>query len=676
MTMKFLKLFTPLKIRDMVISNRIVMPAIHTNLADNGFISHKLNTFYAERARGGAGLIIIGGCYVSSYGKGIPMMIAIDDDKYLSKLSEFTKIVHDARNDVKIGAQLYHSGRYSFPQVIGATPLSASAVYSKFSRSTPKEMSLEEIKQEQQAFANSAKRAQIAGFDCVEISASAGYLINQFLSPLTNKRTDGYGGDEENRLRFPLETIEMVKSAVDDELIVGMRIAGDDFMGEGSISYKKHGEFAKRFEEVGIDFLSVTGGWHETKIPQLTMDVPEGCYVYLAENIKNNVSIPVFTANRINNPELAEHILMADKADAICIGRGLIADPFLPNKAKNGEGHDIMHCIACNQGCFDGIFTMKPISCLRNARAGNEEKTMINPIMKKKKILIIGAGPAGLEAARVAAIRGHEVHIFEREDTIGGLLNIIHLPPGRSEFKRMIDDYSYWISKFGIKVHYKTEATVELVKKMNPDEVIVATGTLPIRVPIPGIDGGNVYWANDALKGDVPIGNNNVIIGGGATGIELAIYLAKYGRMDLESFDFLTRYAALNVNEALKMINKGNRKVTILEKLPRCGENLGKTTKWVLLDKCVMLGVNIITNVSVTEIGKNFVCYTNAGNEDHVINDVDAIYYATGVIPNDEIYKILKESNLNIKIQKIGDARKPATVLEAVERGFKIGNAI
>jgi len=406
------------------------------------------------------------------------------------------------------------------------------------------------------------------------------------------------------------------------------------------------------------------------------MDVPEGCYVYLAENIKNNVSIPVFAANRINNPELAEHILMSGKADAVCIGRGLIADPFLPEKAKKGEIHDIMHCVACNQGCFDGIFTMKPISCLRNARAGNEEKTQLNPLEQKKKVLIIGAGPAGLETARVAAMRGHEVHIFEKEDSIGGLLNIIHIPPGRSEFKRMIEDYSYWISKYGIIVHFKKEGSIDSIKDIDPDIVVVATGTLPIKVPIPGIDSNNVYWANDALNGDVPIGNNNVIIGGGATGIELAIFLAKYGRMDLDTFDFLTRYNALELNQAIKMIRKGNKKVTVLEQLPRCGANLGKTTKWVLLDKCKMLDVNIFTSVSVTEIGKDYITYTDANKTDQRIDNIDAIYYATGVKPNDELYNLLKKSDLTMQIEKVGDARKPATVMEAVERGFKIGNTI
>jgi 2,4-dienoyl-CoA reductase (NADPH2) len=404
------------------------------------------------------------------------------------------------------------------------------------------------------------------------------------------------------------------------------------------------------------------------------MDVPPGCYTYLAENIKNNVSIPVFASNRINNPELAEQVLMSDKADAICIGRGLMADPYLPQKAKSGEVHDIMHCIGCNQGCFDGLFAMKPIGCLRNARLANEARTELQPIKEKKKIMIIGSGPAGLEAARVAAIRGYDVHIFEKEDRIGGLLNIVHIPPGRSEFKRMIDDYSYWIQKYGITVHYKIEVTPDVVKEFNPDFVFLATGTLPIKAPIPGIDGEKVYWANDALNGDVPIGNNNVIIGGGATGIELAIYIAKYGKLSLDAFEFLTHYKALEIDDALSKLYKGNKKVTVMEKLPRCGANLGKSTKWVLLDKCDMLGVKFITGVNITEIGKDSVSYTDASDNEQVLNDVNAVYYATGVKPNNELFKQIQA--LDIEVQKIGDAKKPATVLEAVGTAFKIANKI
>jgi len=670
--LKFFKLFTPFKIKGMEVSNRIVMPAMHLNLANNGFITKKLTDFYVERAKGGAGLLIIGGCYVSIYGKGLPSMISIDDDQFIPTLTELTEAVHKARDDVKICCQLYHGGAYTFPQIIGRTPIGPSAVYSKFSKSTPREMTMEDIEREQQAFADSTVRAKKAGFDCVEICANAGYLMDQFISPKTNKRTDKYGGDLENRLRFPIETIELMRSKADD-FPIGYRISGDDFV-PGSNTYKEKAVVA---EELGkyLDYFNVTGGWHETKTPQITMDVPEGCYTYLAENIIKRVSIPVFSSNRINNPELAEQVLMAGKADAICIGRGLIADPYLPMKAQKGELRDIMNCIACNQGCFDQVFRMMPVTCLRNARAGNEARTALKPLKEKKKVMIIGAGAGGLEAARIAAIRGHDVHIFEKDDKIGGLLNIIWIPPGRNEFKRMIDNYNYWIQKHGINVHYQQEVTLDLVKEFNPDVAFVATGSNSIKPPIPGIDRENVYWANDVFIGDAPVGTNNVIIGGGATGVELAIFIAKYGALSIEAFDFLTLYKALEPEIALDMMHKGRNKVTVLEQMPKLGSALGRTTKWVLLDKCDALGVKFLTSVKVTEIGENYVNYLDASDNENAINDVDYVYYATGVEPNDSLYKEIKQLG-TIQVEKIGDARKPETVMEAVARGYKMGNSI
>ncbi|MHA1477380.1 MAG: oxidoreductase [Promethearchaeota archaeon] len=669
--MKFFKLFEPLKISNMTISNRIVMPAMHLNLANNGFITKKLTDFYVERAKGGAGLLVVGGCYVDIYGKGLPSMIAVDDDKYLQKLTEFTEEIHNANEDVKICCQLYHGGAYAFPQIIGRTPIAPSAVYSKFSKTTPREMTIEDIKREQQAFASATERAKKSGFDAVEICANAGYLMDQFLSPKTNKRTDQYGGDLENRLRFPIETIELMKSNVED-FVIGYRISGDDFVPESN-TYKEKAIIA---EELGkyLDYFNVTGGWHETKIPQLTMDVPEGCYTYLAENIKKHVSIPIFSSNRINNPELAEQVLMTGKADAICIGRGLIADPYLPMKAEKGELRDIMNCIACNQGCFDNVFRMMPVTCLRNARAGNEARTELKPLKEKKKIMIIGSGPGGLEAARVASIRGHEVHIFEKANKIGGLLNIIWVPPGRNEFKRMIDNYSYWIQKYGIQVYFQHDVSLEKVKEFNPDVVFIATGSKPIIPTIKGIENKNVYWANDVFSGDAPVGKNNVIIGGGATGIELAIFLSKYGSLSKEAFEFLTFYKALESEVALKMLHEGRNQVTVLEMLPKLGTALGKTTKWVLLDKCDALGVKLISGANIQEIGEDYVVYKDAADKEQVINEVDYVYHATGVEPKDSLYKEIKA--LNIPVEKIGDVRKPETVMEAVSRGYKIGNTV
>ena len=647
------------------------MAAMNLSMANNGVTTQKIIDFYVERAKGGAGLIIAGGAYVDLYGKGIPTQMGIDDDSLIPGLQNLAESVHKARDDVKICCQLYHSGAYSMPQVIGKTPIAPSAVYSNFSKTTPREMTIEDIKTEQQAFADATVRVKKAGFDAVEICANAGYIMPQFLSPLTNKRTDKYGGDLENRLRFPIETLELMKSKSDD-FLVGYRISGDDFV-PGSNTYKEKAVIA---EEIGkyVDYINVTGGWHETKVPQITMDVPPGCYTYLAENVKKHVSVPVFASNRINTPELAEQILMAGQADAVCFGRGLIADAYLPLKAQKGELRDIMNCVACNQGCFDTGFQMKSITCLRNARAGKEAKTELKPLEKKKKIMVVGSGPAGLEIARVARIRGHEVHIFEKDDKIGGLLNIIWIPPGRNEFKRMIDNYTYWIQKYGINVHLDQEVTINTVKELNPDVVFVATGTIPIKPPIPGIDRKNVFWANDVFTGDAPVGRNNVVIGGGATGVELAIYLAKYGQLSLEAFDFLTQYHALETDVALGMIHNGRNMVTILEQLPRLGSALGKSTKWVLLNKVDALGAKKLANVKVTEIGEDYVNYSDAEENEHVIDGVDYVYYATGVIPNDSLFKDIKA--LGIQVEKVGDVRKPQTVLDAIARAYKLGNSI
>ncbi|TFF98136.1 MAG: NADH:flavin oxidoreductase [Promethearchaeota archaeon] len=669
--MKFFKLFSPFKIRDLEIKNRIIMPAMHLTLADKGYLSDDLIDFYVERAKGGAGMICLGGCFVSEYGKGSISMVDVSDDKFIPKLKEFTTKIHEVGNDVKVCCQLYHAGAYAYPQIIGKKPIAPSEVFSKLSRTVPRKMTHEDIDREQQAFADATVRAQKAGFDAVEICASAGYLFAQFLSPKTNIRTDEYGGDLKNRLRFPLETLSRMRDSAGDYPI-GYRISGDDFV-PNSNTYKETPKIAKNLEKY-LDYFNVTGGWHETKVPQITMDVPEGCYAYLAQSIKNVVELPVFASNRINDPLIAEEILMAQKADAVCLGRALIADPYLPEKAKNGDLHSIIHCVACNQGCLDRMFKLKSTICLRNPKAGNESLRSLNPLDEKKKLMIVGAGPAGLEAARVAAKRGHDVELFEKEDKIGGLINVIWIPPGRNEFKRMVEDYQYWIHKLDIKLHLNTEVSLDTIKDVNPDAVFLATGSLPIKPPIKGIDKENVFFANDVFTKDAPVGNNNVIIGGGATGIELALYLAEYGSLKPETFEFLTFYDALKKEDAFDMLYQGNKKVTVLEKLGKFGSNIGQTTKWILLNKCDRLGVKRFGNVKVTEIGTNFVKYEDQEGTEKTIEDVDNIYYATGVKPNDSLYEPIKD--LGIDVEKIGSARKPETALEAVHRGYKMANRL
>lgn len=672
--MKFFKLFNPIKIGQIELKNRIVMPAMHLGYAKESFISDRMIDFYIERAIGGAGLLIIGGCHVHRLGMGLPSMIGIDDDKYVPGLTKLASKIHEADSNVKIGAQLYHSGRYSMPFVIHDTPISSSPTYSKFSKTTPREMTHEDIKEAQEAFAAAAVRAKDSGFDSIEVCASAGYLVGQYLSPLVNKRKDRYGGDMESRLNFPLELIEIIREKIGN-LTFGFRESGDDFM-PGSLTYKDKPQIAKAYEKAGLDFINVTGGWHETKTPQITADVPPGAYSYLAENIKNAVSIPIFASNRINDPILAEEILMADKADCICFGRALIADPYLPNKALKGELRDIQYCVACNQGCFDNVFAAKPIQCLRNALVGNEQKYKLKKIDVAKRIMIIGAGPAGLEAARIARTRGHTVELFEKENKIGGLIHSVYMPPGRQTFEKMIDYYEYQIEKLGIDLHLNTNVTEQTIEKINPDVIIFATGTKPIIPNIPGTDNENVYFATDILERKAPLGKNIVIIGGGGTGIEVAIYVAKYGALKNDALEFLTFYNCLEPEVALNMLYKGNKKVTVLEMLPRAGSDIGKTTKWTLLGKCDKLGVKIITNVNINKIEKDKIFYSLPSQGDLEINGVDTFILATGVKPNNELFNQLKKSGKYKKLLLIGDCKEPATILEAIHRGYRVANKI
>ncbi|MFX1374860.1 MAG: FAD-dependent oxidoreductase [Promethearchaeota archaeon] len=666
--MKFVKLFEPLKIGNLEIQNRIVLPAMALNYTPNGYINEVLTNFYLERAKGGVSLIIIGGCQVEPRGAG-PGFIAVDDDKYVPGLTAFAETIHN--QGVKVVAQLYHAGAYA----VSSKAVSSSAVQSNLTRMVPKELSIEEIKVVQESHAIAAERIRKAGFDGVELLGSAGYLINQFLSLKTNKRTDEYGGSLENRLRYPLELIKLVKERVGKDIIVGMRVAGDDFV-PGSNTYKDSPVFAKHYYEAGIDYINVTGGWHETRVPQIPMMVPQGAYAYLAENIKNQVGVPVFSSNRMNDPIVAEQVLRDGKADAICFGRALIADPYLPQKTKENRLWDIRKCIGCNQGCFDKIFSGKSVECMRNylvSREGTvslEEKTR-NPM----KVLVIGSGPAGLEAARVASILGHDVQIVEKNNNIGGQMHVAAVPKGRTDIKDMIDYYWEQINHLGIDLKLNFEATPESINRINPDAVIFATGvkySIPNISGIDGSQGSNICVANAALSGDYPIGKNVVVIGGGSTGIETAIWAAELGAVSNEVAHFLSFYDLIDRDEIFSKWLKGNRNVTIIEALPKLASNVGRTTRGFLIGIAKKLGISTITSAKITQFKKDSIEFTIEGKDKaEYLSGIDTFILATGVKSNTDLYDKVKESNPSYKIYMIGDSKEPRTFMEAIHEGFQ-----
>lgn len=630
------KLFEPIKIRNMELKNRVVMPAMHTGLAKNGFITKRSIDFYEERARGEVGLIIIGGCYTEHLGRSLPNMISISEDKFIPGLVDMAEAVH--RHHGKIAAQLYHAGRYAHSIVLGEQAVSASPVRSRFTGETPRELSLDEIKQTIENYAQAALRAKKANFDAAEILSGTGYLISQFLSPLTNKRKDKYGGDIYGRTTFLKEILARTRELVGDFPII-VRMAGDDFV-EGSHTHEEQKVVASEIAKSGADIISVTGGWHETRVPQITMNLPRGVYVYLAEGIKKVVDIPVVACNRINDPQLAEKILFEGKCDLVAMGRAFIADPQILIKAKEGRFNDIRMCTACNQGCFDAVFSIQPITCLQNPMAAKEKEYEIKPAEKAKKVFIIGGGPAGMEAAWRAASRGHNVTLFEKDKKLGGQINLACVPPGREELSEVVKFRKNQLEKFGAILNLNQKFDENILIEEKPDVAILATGAKPLIPDIPGIQKKIVKTAFEILAGIEVNGQKIVVIGGGGIGCETALYLASLGK-----------------------------EVVLVEMLERFGVDLGRSTRWVILQDIRKMNLNMIPKAKVIEILDDGIMVEREGKREKI--EADMAVLSVGTVEEKGLIEKLR-SSLN-EVYAIGDCVTPRKALEAIREGFEIG---
>jgi 2,4-dienoyl-CoA reductase (NADPH2) len=640
----FKRLLEPFEFSGITMKNHVLMPAMHIGMAKDGFILDGFIDFYEERAKAdpGPGLMIVGGCYVEKRGMGAPNFVGLDDDKFIKRLSELTERMH--AHGQPVAAQLYHGGRYSASYLTGEPPVSCSAVFSEFTREMPHALSEEEIAEVQEHYAQAARRARDAGFDASELIVAAGYLVNQFLSPLTNKREDRYGGDIDARMTFMRETIAAIRKATGEDYPLICRISGSDFM-EGSHTLAETRVVAAEMERCGVDFISVTGGWHETRVPQIPMNVPRGAYVYLAEGIREAVEkIPVACCNRINDPGLAEQILEEDRADIVGMARAFIADPRILNKASRGRPQDIRHCIACNQGCFDHVFMLAPITCMVNPRVNRERETELVPATEKKKVLVAGGGPAGMECAWVAAHRGHEVVLCEETGELGGQGRLAGIPPGREEFNEMVAYLVQQLENKGVEVRLNELVTPELVEEVNPDVVVMATGAEQLVPKIPGIDGDNVVMAWDVLTGDAGAGKSAIVVGGGAVGIETGSFLAE----------------------------KGTR-VTVIEMLNRCGNDIGLSTRWTLLKDASEMGVQFMESCRVERITPEGVAADFEGESRELL--ADTVVIAAGSVAHDELEGFFEKEGTRAKLdlRKIGDCVAPRKALEAIAEGFDLG---
>jgi 2,4-dienoyl-CoA reductase (NADPH2) len=660
------KLFEPISIGPVSLANRVVMTAMHLNYSPNGEMNDRFINFYRARAVGGTGLIIIGGAEIDDEACGIDLMLSIKDDRFVPGLHKFTDELHAVGG--KVAVQLYMAGAYSFCSLKGLPLLAPSEYTSHFTRQTTKPMTLEDIERVQQDFVQAARRAKEAGFDAVEVLASAGYLICQFLSPATNKRTDEYGGPLENRMRFGLETIRKVRAEMGPEMALIVRVAGNDFV-PSSHTNQESRIFAAEVEKAGADCINVTGGWHESRVPQITMDLPQAGYAYLARGIKQVVNVPVVSCNRINNPLVAEELLVEGVADMIGMARGLIADPDFVNKAKAGKFDEIRQCVACNQRCFDRVFMLSAVGCAVNPRAGREAETEFGPTANPKKILVAGGGPAGCEFAITAAQRGHKVIVCERDTHIGGQVGWFAGATHKQDFSYLLDYFQTMLSRNGVELRTGTTVTRELVEQEKPDMVVVATGAAPFKPPIDAVEQPFVYQAWDVLQGKVQTGQNVVIVGGGSVGLETAVHLARKGTISPHQLYFLSLHQAESPEFLRDLMVKGVKNITVIEMAPRIGQDIGPSTRWVILKELAMRGVELVTRAKMKDISPGQIVYTNA-EENDVTLPADTVVLAMGSRPNNSLAQELE--GLGVDVRVIGDSHKVGQVGSAIEEGFTL----
>lgn len=660
------KLFEPISIGPVSLANRVVMTAMHLNYTPNGNVTDKFLEFYRARARGGVGLIVIGGADINDQSSGMDFMLSIKDDDTIPGLMRFVNAMH--AEGAKVAVQLYMAGAYSHCGMKGLPVLAPSEYVSKFSRAKTTAMTPEDIERVQGDFAEAARRAKDAGFDAVEVLGSAGYLICQFLSPKTNVRQDEYGGSLENRMRFGLETVRKVRKVAGPDMAVIVRVAGNDFVPE-SHTNKESRVFARAAQDAGADCINVTGGWHESRVPQITMDLPQAGYVYLARGIKENVTVPVVGCNRINDPFIAEEVLKEGAADLVGVARGLITDPEFVKKAKEGRCDQIRHCVACNQRCFDHVFMLQPVGCMVNPRAGKEMETTYGPAAVPKKILVAGAGPAGCEFALIAAERGHKVTVCEKERDIGGQVLWAAEATNKPDFHYIFDYYRAVLPKVGVELRTGVSVTPELVAQEKPDLVVVATGALPFKPPIPAVEAPNVYQSWDVLRGTAQTGKDVVVVGAGSVGLETAIFLATKGTISPEQLYFLTLHNAESPEVLRELMVKGVKNVTVIEMVRRIAQDVGPSTRWVLLKELALRGILTITEAKMKDIFEKRIVYTDAEGKDVTLT-ADSVVLAMGSRPENSLAEALKDSGVEVRV--IGDANKCGRIGNAVEDAFAL----
>ncbi len=639
--MKLERMFTPIKIGNLELKNRFVVPPMVANfVGSDGKATERFIAYHEEKAKGGWGLIITENYAMDPDAKGFTALPGLWNDDQIASHRELTERVK--KHGAKIVVQINHAGRQTSSAITGVQPVAPSPIPDPTIGEMPRELTVDEVAEIVKKFGDAALRAKKAGFDGVEVHGSHGYLINEFMSPFSNKRTDRYGGTIENRARMALEVIADMRSKVGDDFPLIYRMSVNELV-EGGLTTEESRVIAMMLEEAGIDAIHATNGVYASAqyiIPPQA--VRHGWSSDISAEIKKVVSIPVITVGRVNDPFVAESILAAGKADLVAMGRASLADPHLPEKAKAGKFDEIQRCIGCMQGCAGRNVQQLPIKCLVNPMTGNESEIKIEKAEMKKRVLIAGGGVAGMQAAITAAERGHEVHLYEKSDRLGGQWLIAAVPPSKEELNTLTVWQKRMLDKLGVDVHLKSELNGEAIEKMNPDAVIVATGAKPFLPNIPGKDRANVVTANEILSGAKDAGQNVVVIGGGLAGAETAAHLANHGK-----------------------------RVTILEMIDEIAKDVEFAVRVFLMEDLEKHGVKMVTGVKVKEILENSISAEDSSGNEMKLENVDTIVFATGSKPENSLAENLKDKVKELIV--VGDAVEVRRAMEAVEEGFRAG---
>jgi len=667
--MKYKHIFEPLDLGFTTLKNRILMGSMHTGLEEEKNAIDKISTYYAERAKGGVGLIVTGGISPNIQGWTGPFAARMSSTKHAIQHQKITNAVH--KEGGKICMQILHSGRYGY-HPFNVAP---SKIKSPITPFKPFKLTQSGIKRTIRDFVNCAELSKMAGYDGVEIMGSEGYLINQFIAKRTNKRTDNYGGAYENRMRLPIELVKQTREAVGKEFIIIYRLSMLDLVENGS-SWEEVVQLGKEIEKAGATIINTGIGWHEARIPTIATSVPRGAFTWVTKKMKEELSIPLITSNRINMPETAEKILSEGDADMISMARPFLADSEWVNKAAQDRVDEINTCIGCNQACLDHVFEQEVASCLVNPRACHETELNYYPTESQKKIAVIGAGPAGLAASTIAAQRGHLVTLFDADKEIGGQFNLAKQIPGKEEFYETLRYFKKQIELHQVSLKLNTRVSEDDLKDSDFDEIIVATGIKPRELKIEGINHQKVLSYIDVLKFKKPVGKRVAVIGAGGIGFDVSEYLTHEGESTSLNIDTWlkewgidkTLEARAGIEGEKPLIHAASREIFMFKRSKgKFGGNLGKTTGWIHRSSLKKKKVQFIGDVSYTKIDDQGLHYTQ--NEEAKILEVDHIVICAGQIPFKELYQPLLDAGKKVHVIGGADFASELDAKRAIKQG-------